>query len=86
MDRQFDKMPKNWDLTLPPFIVLDNIVINKMIFRKSDTETLQNYYRNTDKADIDKELMEVVEFNFYLDHIHSILEFVLTADFFEFHK
>jgi hypothetical protein len=73
-------------LVVPPFIVLDNIVINKMIFKKSDTETLKNYYQNLDKDDIDKELMEVEEFNFYLNHIHSVLEFVLTSDFFEFHK
>jgi len=53
---------------------------------KSDTNTLERYYEHLQKDDVDSELMPTEEFNFYLDHIHSILNHVLNADFFEFHK
>jgi len=39
-----------------------------------------------DKESVEKELMDIEEFNFYLDHVHSALEYVLFSDFFEFYK
>jgi len=79
-------MSKQWDIFVPPFFTLDNIIINKQVFMKSDTNTLERYYEHLQKDDVDSELMPTEEFNFYLDHIHSILNHVLNADFFEFHK
>ena len=79
-------MNKQCDLYVPQFYSLDNIVINKQIFKRSDTETLRPYYQDGDKDNIDKELMDVDDFNFYLDHVHAILNHVLTSDFFEFYK
>lgn len=49
-------------------------------------ETLNNYYHSLDKKDVDSELMQAEDFNFYLDHVHSVLENVLNSDFFEFNK
>lgn len=85
-DNQFDRMNKQCDLYVPAFYSLDNIVINKKLFSRSDTDTLKAYYQDADKDDIDSELMDVDDFNFYLDHVHSVLDHVLKADFFEFYK
>jgi hypothetical protein len=85
-DKQFERMSKQWELYVPPFFSLDNIVINKQIFKRTDTDTLQPQNSNLSREELDRELMDVDEFNFYLDHVHSILDHVLNADFFEFHK
>lgn len=86
VDSQFKKIKRECELFVPPFIVFDNIVINKHVFKKSDMETLNEYYQTLDKQDVDMELMAVEDFNFYLDHVHSILDNVLNSDFFEFNK
>jgi len=86
VDAKFRKIKKECSLFIPQFIVLDNIVINKHMFKKSDIECLKKYYEDSEKEAIDKELMSIKDFNFYLDHVHSILDNILNSDFIEFYK
>ena len=85
-DKQFERISKQSDLVVPPFYSLDNIIINKLAFNKEEREVYDTYWKSLDESEVNNELMTASEFNFYLEHTHSILSFVLNADFFEFHK
>ena len=85
-DKKFEQMSKQWELVVPLFYPIDNVVINKYVFKKNDEGILNNYSKFIDVKNVEKELIEVDDFNFYLEHVNSVLDHVLYIDFYEFHK
>lgn len=85
-DKPFEKIGNKWDITFIPFLVLDNITINKQGLNICDRETLNSYYGKSKTVDIDKELIDIEDFNFYLEHNESALESLLNLEFLQFYK
>ena len=49
-------------------------MINKLVFNISDQDDFERLYGKADKREIDKELIEVDDFKFYLEHLESAFE------------
>lgn len=61
-------------------------MINKLVFNISDQDDFERLYGKADKREIDKELIEVDDFKFYLEHLESAFESWLELDFIQFYK
>lgn len=86
VDKKFEQISKQCELAVPIFYPIDNVVINKYVYKKVDESILQNYSKYIDQQNVEKELIDIEDFNFYVDHVNSVLEHVLFSNFYEFHK
>ena len=86
VDKKFEQMSKQSELVVPIFYPIDNVVINKYVYKKVDESILKSYSKFIEQHNVEKELIEVDDFNFYIDHVNSVLEHVFFSDFYEFYK
>ena len=86
VEKKFEQMSKQSELVVPIFYPINNVVINKYVYKKVDESILKNYSKFIEQHNVEKELIEVDDFNFYIDRVNSVFEHVLFSDFYEFHK
>ena len=82
----FEKINKICDLVVPQFFSLDNILVNKNVLRITDAEILKEFYGKSSQEEIEKELIEIEDFNFYLEHLEAALKHLLSLEFLQFYK
>ena len=86
IDKKFEGINKQCELVVPLFYPIDNVVVNKYIFKNTDESLLKNFSKHIDEKTLERELIELDDFEFYLDHVNSVLEHILYIEFYEFHK
>ena len=71
---------------IPQFYPLDMILVGRHALNILNVEQLRQFYPKNNQTNIEKELMNIDDFNFYLEHVESALEHLLSLGFKEFYK